>query len=128
MKSIDADLIYSYSYNMMKFHSAKPISRGVGTAVLLLFMAGCASVPRQAPINDTAAASLPTQRIETKTKTNLPADDTKKVLISFPTTTESTTPSSQISTTPGVSEKRNYSNLWDRIRAGFKLPSMEGPY
>ena len=119
---------------MMRFNRAELIFRGVGIIVLLLFMAGCASAPLQPPLNQTAAASLLTKHTETTTKTNIatkaniPADDTKKILISFPTSAESTTPSPQVSTTPVAPEKKNYSNLWDRIRAGFKLPGMEGPY
>src|SRR5712692_9469856 len=119
---------------MMRFNRVKPIFRGVGIIVLLLFMAGCASAPLQPPLNQTAAASLPTKQTETTTKTNIatkaniPADDTKQILILSPTSTESITPSPQGSTTPAAPEKKNYSNLWDRIRAGFKLPGMEGPY
>ena len=119
---------------MMRFNRAELIFRGVGIIVLLLFMAGCASAPLQPPLNRTAAASLPTKHTETTTKTNIatkaniPADDTKKILISLPTSAESTTPSPQVSTTPAAPEKKKYNNLWDRIRAGFKLPGMEGPY
>jgi len=103
---------------MTRFSSAKPVFYGVGMTVLLLLAAGCASSPLQAP-NGTTPVSPPTT-----SKTNIPAADTKKILTSLPAPPEPATPS-QVSAT---SEKKNFSNLWDRMRAGFKLPGMEGPY
>ncbi len=103
----------------------KPVLQGVGVFALFLFTAGCASTALQpsseAAATSQAAANSAPAKTTSSAKTTIAKEPTAKTLAS----SAAPAPSSQDSDS---ADKKNYSNLWDRIRAGLKFPPMEGPY
>jgi membrane-bound lytic murein transglycosylase D len=90
----------------MKMKAMSWIFRGAGVAAILLSMIGCATNPAlmHASLAPSGASSTAT---------------------AYGTSTHPATVNTSALNNP---HQQQYANLWARIRAGFRLPPMEGPY
>lgn len=123
----------------MKKNGKKKMLRGAGVSGLMLALVGCASVGAS-PSDESllTAASVPSSqkpagRPGAKSPTRLKTAATGPMAGEKPSA-QAETPQvkeaaaeAEADATAGDAETPSYTNLWDRVRAGFKLPRMEGP-
>lgn len=124
-----------------------PSWRNAGIATLLLSIAGCAG---NRPLDESTAAAVEPkaqhQNASTaaKIRTSSAASGSAQapILVVVPPSAEGPTRQDNVEASDGTAtpaenagaasastaKQADYEDLWDRIRAGFALPRMEGPY
>lgn len=110
--------------------------RALGLASVLATLIGCASSPSPRPEAATARPATPAEATPGAVPT--PAPQVRPIKPAAPLIAESADAEAEkqtpvvVKTKPmqeveDAAKQREYGNLWDRIRAGFKLARMEGP-
>lgn len=120
---------------MKTINGAIAALRSLGMVAVALGLGACATTPAALNANTTASVpALTSKSVKVSAASPapgdssalLPATDTQAQATDQSSADASATAPSNDARDPG--DTSTYTNLWDRIRAGFRLPRMEGPY
>ncbi|HUW97988.1 MAG TPA: LysM peptidoglycan-binding domain-containing protein [Acidiferrobacter sp.] len=99
--------------------------RLTGLATMLMGLVGCATTPMMAPGSNRAPAAALAQAAKAK------AAAAKPLVVTVGQCPVAVAPNPKITTVADTNDadasNKTDTNLWNRIRAGFRLPRMEGP-